>query len=133
MKVLYNAKGVAEPWNVRPGSVASRRIFRTWSLFINVRPMGFEISKITAGMVSDKSTEGGGGESKTSEGNENRDWLDVLVSNDTCQGSPSGTVPEAFNTETLSSEGSEEGANGVERKRMRRKSPCGNPRRGVCD
>ena len=84
MKVLYNAKGVAEPWNVRPWSVASRTIFRTWSLFVNIRPMGFEISKITAGMVSDKSTEGGGGESKTSEGNENGDWLDVLVSNDTC-------------------------------------------------
>ena len=53
MEVLYNAKGVAEPWNVRPWSVASRTIFRTWSLFINIRPMGFEISKITAGMVSD--------------------------------------------------------------------------------
>ena len=53
MEVLYYAKGVAETWDVRSWSVAGRTIFRTWSLFINICPMGFEISKITAGMVSD--------------------------------------------------------------------------------
>jgi len=54
---------VTEPWDVRPGCVASRAVFRTWSLFINICPMVFEISKIAARMVSDKSTEGGGVES----------------------------------------------------------------------
>lgn len=32
-------------------------------------------------MVSNKRAEGGGVESETAEGNENRNWLDVLVSN----------------------------------------------------
>jgi len=82
MKVLYNAKGVTEPWDVSPGCVASRTIFRTWSLFINICPMVFEKSKITTGMVVNKST-------KTSKGNKYRDWVDVLVSNGTCKGGPS--------------------------------------------
>ena len=42
MEVLYNAKGAAEPWRLRSWSVASRTIFRTWSLFINIWSMGFE-------------------------------------------------------------------------------------------
>jgi len=84
-------------------------------------------------MVSNKRAEGGGVESKTPEGDENRDWLDVLVGNNPSQGSPARTIPKAFNTETLPSKGMEEGADGVERKRMRRKAPCGNPRRGVCN
>ena len=72
-------------------------------------------------------------EGETTEGDENRDWVDVLVSNDLCQCSPTRTIPEAFNTETLPSKGMEEGADSVERKRMRGKAPGGNPRRGVCN
>jgi len=58
--------------------------------------------------------------------------MDVLVSNDASKGSPSRAITKAFDTITLTGKGSKKGENGVSSKRMRRKTPSGNPWRWVC-